>query len=87
MTFLSFLASSVASLDTGSILWNVWHGKIWGFVEAIHRADGLWPLIGVGSFSLFIFALFWGLNCTLRVWEAVQGAWSIGVRRANFRYK
>ena len=75
----------------GGILKRCW-GFWWGGIEAIHRADALWPLIGLVFFASIIAwlrAFIWSLEHerpARRLIEAMGGLIWFGTRRSNFRH-
>ena len=80
--YIALLPYMASKLLVQSWLW------IWGYVEHVHRADGLWPLIGIAlccTIYVFFYVVF--LDIILpKLLEACSAIWTIGSRRANFRH-
>ena len=71
----------------GVILERCW-GFCWGGIEAIHRANALWPLIGLAFFA-WLWALKWSFKHegpAGKLIEAIGGLLSFGTCRAKFRH-
>lgn len=85
--FITYMHLCISHLDISKLLKQSWLW-IWGWVEHVHRADGLWPLIGIALFC-YIYLFFYLVVLEIlipKLLVACSGVWTIGSRRANFRH-